>query len=301
VNDELLLFAYFKDHGDGLHLAWSRDGYYWRACNDDAILIQPGVGKEKIMRDPCVFPGHDGLFHLVWTIGWTEPGIGYCNSPDLINWSPQQYLPVMAHEAKARNSWAPEIFFYQDTGEYLIYWSSTVDGKFPETQPYGDDGYNHRIYYVATRDFRKFTGTRLLYDGGFNVIDANIVRDGSRYLLFMKNETLTPPAKNIRMAVGGSPFAFGEAGPPLTPNHYWAEGPTAIKIGDEWLVYFDRYKINNIGAIRSKDLVHWQEVSDMVRFPPGAQHGYVFKAPAQNVERLIYSKARFAPHAIVAD
>jgi len=288
--EEILVFAYFKGHGDGLHLACSEDGYQWSALNDDRVILRPAVGMECIIRDPCIFPGRDGLFHFVWTLGWREKGIGYCSSRDLIDWSAQQYLPVMEHEEKARNCWAPEILFYAPANEYLVYWSTTIEGKFPETQFYGDDGYNHRIYYVTTKDFKSFSATKLLYDGGFNVIDANIVPDGPRYLLFMKNETLIPPEKNIRLAVGNTPFEFGAAGAALTPNHYWAEGPTAIKIGEEWIVYFDRYKINQIGAIRSKDLVEWEEVSHMVRFPDGAQHGYAFKAPAKIVDRLRHMK-----------
>ncbi|HYC85134.1 MAG TPA: glycosyl hydrolase, partial [Chryseosolibacter sp.] len=76
--DDILVFAYFKGHGDGLHLAVSEDGYRWSALNNDHVLLEPAVGIERIMRDPCLFPGRDGNFHLVWTIGWREKGIGYC-------------------------------------------------------------------------------------------------------------------------------------------------------------------------------------------------------------------------------
>jgi hypothetical protein len=287
VSGEIFLFSYFKGHGDGLHLACSTDGYRWSSIRNDSIFITGEAGIERIMRDPCLILSQDRVFHLVWTCGWNEPGIGYAFSSDLIHWSQQEYLPVMAHEEKARNCWAPEIFFDEVQKHYILYWSSTIEGKFPETQPYGDDGYNHRIYYTTTRDFRHFGETRLLYDGGFNVIDANIVRNGNQYLLFMKNETLLPTQKNLRMAVGDTPYAFGEAGAALTSNHFWAEGPTAIKIKDEWLVYFDKYKINQIGAIRSKDLILWEDVSELIDFPSGAQHGFVLKVPTRFVTELI--------------
>jgi hypothetical protein len=286
VKDEILLFAYFKGHGDGLHLACSDDGYQWEALKNDTIFLKPETGIEKIMRDPCLHYGADGTFHLVWTSGWTEKGIGYAASKDLINWSAQQYLPVMEHEEKARNCWAPEIFYDANKTQYMIFWSTTIDGKFPETQPYGDDGYNHRIYYITTPDFKTFSETKLLYDNGFNVIDACIAKDGDRYLMFMKDETLTPPKKHLRLAVGESPLHFGNAGEPITSNHYWAEGPTAIKIGEEWIVYFDKYKINNIGAVRSKDLIHWEDISAEITFPAGAQHGSVLRAPPSLVNTL---------------
>jgi hypothetical protein len=283
VNTDIFVFSYFKGHGDGLHLAYSHDGYKWKPLHHDSPIVLPKIGAERIMRDPCVIYGSDERFHLVWTVGWNERGIGYASSQNLRDWSDQVFLPVMEHENKARNCWAPEIFYYAREQYYIIYWSSTVDGLFSETQPFGDDGYNHRIYYVITKDFKSFSETKLLYDAGFNCIDANIVQSDDGFLLFVKNETLMPPQKNIRMAWGATPFEFGPAGEPLTLNHYWAEGPTAIKIKNEWLVYFDKYKINEIGAIRSCDLKKWEDVSHLLRFPHGAQHGFVFHAPAEIV------------------
>lgn len=286
MKDELLLFSFFKGIGDGLHLAYSEDGYNWIVLKNDTIFLHPIMGVEKIMRDPCVIYGHDHTFHFVWTVGWNERGIGYASSKDLIHWSPQEYLPVMEHEIKARNCWAPEIFFDKKSTQYIIYWSSTIGGKFPETQPYGDDGYNHRIYYASTADFKKFSEVKILYDNGFNVIDANIVEDDDRYIMFMKNETLIPPQKNIRFAYGDSPLNFGKASDAITSNHYWAEGPTAVKLENEWIVYFDKYKINQMGAMRSSDLIQWQDISHELNFPQGAQHGYVTKVPSKIIEQL---------------
>ena len=40
---------------------------------------------------------------MVWTAGWYEKGIGIAHSEDLIHWSEQKYIPVMAHEPTARN------------------------------------------------------------------------------------------------------------------------------------------------------------------------------------------------------
>lgn len=295
MNKKVFLFAYFKGHGDGLHLAFSDDGLEWKVLHDDGIFLKPSIGAECIMRDPCIVAGHDGIFHMVWTVGWNEKGIGYASSKDLLNWSPQKYLPVMEHEEKARNCWAPEFFYDEENKLYLIYWASTIEGKFPETQPYGDDGYNHRMYYVTTADFKTFSNTKLLYDGGFNVIDATIVKDVDHYLLFMKNETLIPPQKNLRMAYGSTPYSFGTAGEALTPNHYWAEGPTAIKVEDRWIVYFDKYKINSLGAICSNDLIHWEDISSHIKFPLGAQHGYVLETDAKIIEYLTRLKSATIP------
>jgi len=29
------------------------------------------------VRDPCIIPGKDGSYHMFWTVGWNEQGIGY--------------------------------------------------------------------------------------------------------------------------------------------------------------------------------------------------------------------------------
>src|SRR5262245_33981799 len=79
------LFAYFKSNGeDGLHLAYSHDGLKWKALNEDKPYLTPAVGGEKLMRDPCVIQGPDGVFHMVWTTGWRGREIGVAHSKDLI-------------------------------------------------------------------------------------------------------------------------------------------------------------------------------------------------------------------------
>ena len=108
---EVFLFTYFTRNGQsGLHLAWSEDGDRWEALGGGRSFLAPQIGtKEKLMRDPCVVRGPDGTYHLVWTSGWWERGIGYASTRDFVNWSPQREIPVMAHEPTARNCWAPEI------------------------------------------------------------------------------------------------------------------------------------------------------------------------------------------------
>lgn len=285
--DYIFLYSYFKGHGDGLHLAWSPDGYVWKALNEDQPFLLPEIGPEKLMRDPFILLGHDGHFHLVWTAGWHGRGIGYASSPDLITWSSQQWLGVMEHEHDTRNCWAPEIFYDERSGEYIIYWASSIPGRFPQTDHMGDDGLNHRMYCVTTHDFRSFSKAKLFFDAGFNVIDATLVRDGDRYFLFMKDETLNPCQKNIRLSVSEEIFGgFKEVSPPLTGS-YWAEGPSAIKLNGSWIVYFDKYKLNRIGAVVSTDLLHWQDISDRVEFPSGAQHGSAIKVPLDMVSHLL--------------
>jgi hypothetical protein len=251
--------------------------------------LRPEVGEEKIMRDPCLYRGPDGVFRLVWTTGWTGKTIGYASSRDLLTWSEQKAIPVMAHEPEVQNCWAPELIWDPAKQHYLIFWSSTILGRFPETAMSNKrPERNHRIYATTTTDFATFTPTRLLYDGGFNVIDATLAPNGGEWLMFVKNETVQPKTeKNIRLVRAPAPEGpFGEASPPITGD-YWAEGPSALKVGGEWRVYFDKHMLNAIGLVRSRDLKTWEDVSDKVSFPKDARHGTVLAVSREIVARLL--------------
>jgi hypothetical protein len=288
----LFAFFYHDRQADGLRLAWSADGRDFQILGDGRSYLKPEVGENKLMRDPHLYRSPDGTFHLVWTTGWTGKTIGYASSKDLIHWSKQQAIPVMAHEPEAVNCWAPELIWDDAKQHYLIFWSTTILGKFPETAMTNKRAEsNHRIYATTTKDFVTFTPTKLLYDGGFNVIDANLIpaADGTKdWLMFVKDEALTPVTqKNIRLVRGRSPEGpWDKVSPPLTGD-YWAEGPAAIKVGDEYRVYFDKHRLNAIGLVTSHDLAKWEDVSDKVTFPKDARHGCILPVPREVVEKLI--------------
>ena len=275
---DVYLFSYFKGNGeDGLHLAYSEDGYRWQSLRHDSSFLTPTAGKDKLMRDPCIVRSPDGTFHMVWTVSWNEKGIGYAHSKDLIHWSEQQYIPVMEHEKDARNCWAPEIFYDAASKQFMIYWATTITGRYPETQSTKENSYNHRMYYVTTKDFKTFSKTTLLYNQGFNVIDATIQFIDKKYVMFLKDETPEPAQKNIRIATSKYLTKdYSKPGKPITGN-YWAEGPTSIKINNQWIVYFDKYRDHQMGAVASSDLGNWTDISDKVSFPEGVRHGTVFK------------------------
>jgi len=287
AGDPVYMFSYFKDNGqDGLHLAYSKDGYNWAALNNDSSFLKPAVAKDKLMRDPCIIRGADKQFHMVWTVSWNDGGIGYASSPDLMHWSEQQFIPVMKDEPAARNCWAPEIFYDKNSQEYMIYWATTIPGRFLAGDTAGDDKYNHRLYYVTTKDFKTFSKTKLLYDKGFNVIDATIQQEGGRYIMFLKDETKQPPQKNIRIAFSNQLTAdYDKPSAPIT-GHYWAEGPTALKIGPQWIVYFDKYTEHKYGAVASSNLADWTDISDRISMPPGIRHGTVFTITKKEFEKI---------------
>lgn len=288
------LFAYFVRNGaDGLHLAASGDGYRWQALRGGASFLAPAIGKAKLMRDPSLLRGPDGLYHMVWTSGWDERGIGYASSPDLVHWSPQRELAVMAHEPGALNAWAPEIMHDAQAGHYVILWSSTIPGRFTAGDSKGDGNYNHRIYATTTRDFVSFTPTRLYYDPGFSVIDATVAHAFGRDWLLVKDETRHPPRKHLRVAQAAGPEGpFDALGAPVTPAGLWSEGPSLLQVGDEAILYYDAYTAGHYGALRTRDMLHWEDVTARMQFPGAGtpqrmRHGTAFAAPASLVDRLL--------------
>jgi hypothetical protein len=285
--DSVFMFSYFNNNGkDGLHLAYSNDGYSWIALNNDKSFLKPVLSKDSLMRDPCIIRGNDGLFHMVWTVSWNERGIGYANSKDLIHWSDQKFIPVMMHEDSERNCWAPEITYDQKKKQYMIYWATTIAGKY-QTDRTVENGYDHRMYYVTTKNFKTFSRTKLLYDKGFNVIDATIVPDGNRYVMFLKDETRNPPQKNIKISYSKNLTGeYTNVSKPITGD-YWAEGPTVLKINNDWIVYFDKYRDHKYGAVKSSDLINWTDISDKISLPKGIRHGSIFKISKKELEPLL--------------
>jgi beta-xylosidase len=274
------LFTSFRGNGeDGLHLMLSTNGYQWQALKNDRSFLKPEIGG-KLMRDPCVAIGPDGIFHMVWTSGWnTEKGkvIGYAESKDLQHWSEQRAIELMQNEPGTRNIWAPEIFYDSNRKRWLIYWSSTIPGKFPQSDTSGDDRYNHRAYFATTTNFVQISESRLLYDPGINMIDGTIFQSGDQFYFFFKDERKQPVKKNLRYAVAAQPEGpYSQPSEPLTGD--WVEGPSAIKINGEYLVYFDHYaQPQYYGAVRSKDLKSWEDCSKEISFPKGHRHGTVLK------------------------
>ena len=283
---DVYLFSYFTGKSEtGLHLAYSYDGLTWTPLNEAESYLLPAVGKDKLMRDPSIVQAPDGTFHMVWTTGWHDNSIGYASSKDLIHWSEQKSIPVMAHEPTVRNSWAPELYYDEVSKLYYIFWASTIDGRFSEVGP-SEDGLDHRLYYVTTSDFKTFSETKLFFNPNFSVIDGAILKKGEEYFLFVKNENKTPVEKNIRVTVSKDINNFlTEVSTPITGN--WVEGPAPLQVGEYMYVYFDKYREGKYGAVRSKDGKTWEDVSGLVSFPKGTRHGTAFKVSETVLDNLL--------------
>ena len=276
------LFAYFSVGDSGLHLAYSVFGYRWNVMDGGRIFLHPEIGEEKLMRDPFLWRDTNGLFHLVWTMGWSGNAIGYANSKDLMHWSEQRALPVMAGEPSTLNCWAPETFWDERSGQYLIFWASRVAKKSAEANDALLAGQPpNRIYATTTKDFQTFTPTRLLYDSSSGANDPTLfAARGKYYLMFTKG-------RDNRLTVVTSDNPFGPFQNPesrITPKR--ALGPTTFHLGDRYAVCFawegDRY----YGACVSSDLEQWEDASSAMSFPSDAQQGSILEVPGEALRAI---------------
>lgn len=277
------LFSSFHEPAtDGLRMLYSNDGYNWKDL--DTVLIRPAIGRQKVMRDPSIVQGPDGTFHLVWTSSWQgDKGFGYSSSKDLVHWTPQQFIPVMEKEPATVNVWAPELFYDDETKQFLVIWASCIPGRFE--RGIEADSNNHRMYITTTADFKTFTPTRLFFDPGFSVIDAVIVkRAKADYVLVLKDNTR--PNRNLKVA-----FADSAAGPyknvsaPFTSS--LTEGPSVLRLKDEWLIYYDAYQKKTYDAMLTKDFITFKDISQEVKIPPGHKHGTIFTVKKKLLKQLL--------------
>lgn len=267
---------------EGLRMLYSSDGYKWHDFN--RIFMKPEIGTQKIMRDPSMVKGPDGTYHLVWTTGWRgTKGFGYSSSKDLVNWSPQRSIDVMSQETSTVNVWAPEIFYDDEKEQFIIIWASTIPFRFPKGTE--EENNNHRMYAVTTKDFKTFSETRLFLDPGFSVIDAVIVKmQKGKYALVLKDNTR--PNRNMKIA-----FADNALGPYSgisdAVTDVLTEGPSVVKVDDQWLMYYDAYGEKIYRALGTKDFKKFEDATSKIKIPEGHKHGTIIQVPKKLVNTIL--------------
>ena len=286
-NPGAYLFSSFRGDGDGLHLAYSYDARDWTDLG--RTFLTPVVGS-KLFRDAQILRGPDGLFHMVWTTGWHDLGVGYATSPDLVHWSAQKFLPLMETVPGTQLCWAPELFYDDRAQQYILYWSSAVPRP-------GFDQPQFRAYYVLTKDFATFTEPKLLYDPGFNNIDTTMLRAGGKYVLVFKETDDQPAGKwgSIHAAMADQPLGpyTLSPNPPLVKQR--AEGPATVTVGDTTLLYVDFYADHHYGLLATTDWKTWTKVTATANPVAGQRHGSILAVSTNLVRSLCQLTAAAAP------
>lgn len=305
VAKKAYVFTSFREPSvSGLQYLYSYDGLHWDSIpgvfmkpmiSNETPYIDRFTGKEvtptfcgtHVLRDPSIIKGKDGTFHLVWTTAWSgSHGFGYASSRDLIHWSEQREIPVMA-DSCTNNVWAPELFYDDETEYYYIVWSSAIHpDRYTDEDKKGTNGC-HRPYFTKTKDFKTFTPAKQFYDCGFNSIDGFIVKKAKNDYVFVLKDNRKPGYSDLFCVFGNSPEGpFSSPSVKFAP-HY-SEGPCVLKLGDEWIIYFDQYKPDQrYCAYSTKDFKTFTEINDRISVPVGHKHGTIVEVTKKQLKKIL--------------
>lgn len=274
-------FAYFAgestDDGEKIHFGASQgnDPLAYDALNDGEPVLSSTYG-EQGLRDPFIIRSHEGdRFYLLATDLKAYPAVDFgqaqesgskyvevWESTDLVHWSDQRHVKVSSDFAG--NTWAPEAFYDEAAGEYVVYWASAL---YPTTEVAGRDinTQYQRMMYATTRDFVTFSDPQPWIDvkrgTGRGMIDATVVKDGDTFYRVVKDEASMTPRQekstDLRATVSGSlPTTTSTSGWQLVkervgvgqPNPWGGtftngEGPTVFRDNedpDRWYLFIDQ-------------------------------------------------------------
>ncbi|WP_173402079.1 immunoglobulin-like domain-containing protein, partial [Alkalihalobacillus hemicellulosilyticus] len=304
------LFSYMKGEGrsDGeqiyFALSEGNDPLHYYDLNDDQPVITSQLGDQGV-RDPFIIRAPEGdRFYMIatdlkiygnwdWHRAQTNGSrsIMVWESNDLINWSEQRMVEVAPPEAG--NTWAPEIFYDDEKGEYVIFWAS----KLYEDEAHRQTGATHnRMMYTTTRDFYSFSEPDIYIDRGYSIIDTTMIEHEGQIYRFSKDErnnsSQAPNGKYIFQEVGDSIFDSGfdmireGVGRPDVGH---TEGPIIFKSNKEekWYLFVDEFGGRGYVPLESTDLDSGEwSVPSSYTFPENARHGSVLPITSSEYENL---------------
>ena len=313
AQDAYIFTSFHEPSTDGLRYLYSYDGLQWdtipgvwmkpevgnKECYIDAFTHETVIPKfapdNGCLRDPSIVQGPDGTFHLVWTSQWYgSRGFGYAHSKDLIHWSRQIEIPVMAEHA-TNNVWAPELFYDDELKTYFIIWSSMIN---PSDKTDADKlGTNscHRMWYTTTKDWEHFAPAKPYYDPGFNSIDGYLLKRASHDYVLVVKDNRKPGFSNLFCAFSDSPYGpfhtadnapMGQT-PTTTFGRTFSEGPCAVKLGKEWIIYYDQYHPQEFGAVTTTDFRTFTPIPERIKVPAEHKHGTIVKVSRAILDNLL--------------
>lgn len=308
VKPDAYFFAYFTgeyEGGEEISFATAEDPLFWKALNNGKSILQSDMG-EKGLRDPFVIRSAEGdKFYMLATdlkMGESTDfdqaqitGSHYMmvwESEDLVNWSEQRMIKVAPKTGG--NTWAPEAIYDPVTGEYIVFWASSMKN----TETYGD--YNGRpagqynvMYYATTRDFYTFSEPKVMIDESLPTIDTTFIEHNHMLYRFTKSEV------NTKVYVEKAPtFYYDKDGIAANGLQYNAvpgtrdnklgligkngnnEGQTIFKDIHEnkWYLFLDSWPYHvryTTDLDSSTQYMNNVLSSDQYALPPGPRHGTV--------------------------
>jgi hypothetical protein len=339
---EAYAFAYFAgestDDGEKIYLGASRgnDPLDYDELNDGRPVLESAFGT-KGLRDPFIIRSHEGdRFFLLATDLKAYPAVDFgqaqetgskymeiWESTDLVHWSDQRHVKVSSDFAG--NTWAPESFYDESTGEYVVYWASAL---YPTTDTSTRDintSYQ-RMMYATTRDFVTFSEAKPWIDvkrgTGRGMIDATVVKDGDTFYRVVKDEAYMIPRQerstDLRATVSGSlPTTTTTPGWQLVkekvglgqPNPWGGtftggEGPTVFRdneVPGRWYMFIDQPSYHGgqgYLAFQTDDIASasWTSVPG-ADLPSSPRHGTVLPVTQAELDTM---RGAFQPDLLVS-
>ncbi|WP_433676113.1 immunoglobulin-like domain-containing protein [Microbacterium gorillae] len=201
------VWAFFTGEGAGaerVSLAASKgdDALRWNTLNGGEPIFTSSQGTGGL-RDPFILRSHEGdKFYMLATDlkvdglagGFTTAQISgsrfieVWESTDLVNWSAQRHVQVSS--AYAGNTWAPEAYWDEELGRYVVFWASNL---YPTTDVASRTAVTYnRMISVTTDDFVTFSEPQIWSDvkrgNGLGLIDSTVAKQDGIYYRFTKDE-----------------------------------------------------------------------------------------------------------------
>lgn len=311
------VMVYHKDADHSLHMAYSWDGYSWKALNSDkAIVAGDTIAQQRGIRDPHIYRAPDGTFLIAMTdlhiyakregyrdtewerdgnlYGWgNNRGLVLMKSKDLIHWSHtvvriDETFPE--HFGELGCAWAPETIYDPEEGKLMVCFTIRPTGK----------GKTQLFYAYANDEFTALvTEPKLLFeypDASKQVLDADIIPmpDGRYCMTYCAQDG---PA-GIKMAISdhiNRGYVYQPEQIDAEPKS--CEAPTMFKLigQDKWLLMYDIFSISphNFGFMETTDFKTFHHLGHFDDGPTRRdgfseqKHGAVVQVTKKELKRLI--------------
>lgn len=306
-------FSYFTGdslQGENIFFASSigNNALQWRELNGGKAVLTSSLGT-KGLRDPFLIRSPEGdTFYLIATdlsIGsgtsWDasqRTGSRYLEvweSHDLKSWSAQRH--VLVSPSTAGNTWAPEAFYDEELGAYVVFWASKL---YAESDPDHTAGTYQRMLYVTTRDFVTFSTPEIWQDGLTSRIDSTVIRSADTYYRFTKDEGATGSGctdiiqeRSTSLRATLSSWTTVDTCIGRKAGTKAVEGPTAFKSnegdanGDKFYLFVDEYGGRGYIPLETTDIgaPNWTVPNSFV-LPASPRHGTVIPVTAAELAGL---------------
>jgi hypothetical protein len=304
------LFSYMtgegSTNGEQVYFAISQgnDPTRWRQLNGGQPVLTSNVGTRGA-RDPFIIrsPQGDRFYQIATDLriygggNWDaaqrtgSKSIVVWESTDLTNWSAPRLVRVSPDTAG--NTWAPEAYYDESLGQYVVYWASKL---YSASDPNHSGNSYNRMMYATTSDFRTFSTAQVWVDKGYSTIDSTLIKHNGTYYRYTKDE------RSASQSACGK-FILAEQSTTILNRDYsfvaecigrgsisQGEGPLVFKSNTEqrWYMYVDEYGGRGYIPFTTTDLStgQWTLVSGYA-MPGRPRHGTVLPVTQAEYDRIL--------------